>query len=308
MADKAHKRERVRPSGTAIVGPPNRHLSSEKVSAAITRLEDLPSSVRVAQKALEATLDPLCANERVQHILMADPGASADTLRLANSAYFGVQSQIRTLALAVAIVGRRRLSLLLRHLIACKLMETLSFQGQAAEKARTVALAAAIACRDISEQSRLQDLDEMSVVGLLHNIGELALLSELPDECEQIDRLAEGMERGLAEIAVLGVDSFQVSRWLLEAWHFPRIYIDSAGYWNNPKHAAVSLGSRAHVGTVRIGACLARAWAEGGDEETAILSAADSAFARAHLQPDVLSGIFDRMGTGVEQLRQSLSV
>jgi HD-like signal output (HDOD) protein len=72
--------------------------------------ENLPSSVRVAQKALEATLDPLCANERVQHILMADPGASAGTLRLANSAYFGVQSQIRTLALAVAIVGRRRLS------------------------------------------------------------------------------------------------------------------------------------------------------------------------------------------------------
>ena len=93
------------------------NTSAERTRQAIARLTELPAGLRVVLQALEATEDPLYTNEQLQEILSQDPGATADLLRLANSPFFGVSNLVRTLAMAVTVVGRLRLITLLRHLI-----------------------------------------------------------------------------------------------------------------------------------------------------------------------------------------------
>ncbi len=195
--------------------------SAERTRQAIARLTELPASVRVVQEALEACEDPLCTNEQLEGILEQDPGTTADLLRLANSPFFGVSNLIKTLAMAVTVVGRTRLITLLRHLIATKLIEALPAHSEAAKECRTIALAAGVVCHRVAEQTRASDPDAFMVAGLLHNVGEMALISEIPGEYQKVKELSTEMHLRMAEIAVLGVDQFQVSRWLLEAWLFP---------------------------------------------------------------------------------------
>ncbi len=282
------------------------NASAERTRGAIGRLTELPAAVRVVQEALEATEDPLCTNEQLQEILSQDPGATADLLRLANSPFFGVSNLIRTLAMAVTVVGHARLVTLLRHLMATKLMGSLPAHTEVARECRSVALAAGVVCHQIAEQAYASNPDEFMIAGLLHNVGELALLSETPEEYQKVRELSAEMHLRMAEIAVLGVDQFQVSRWLLEAWSFPPNYIEAAGYWSTPGHSDVSTPSYLIVGIVSIGAQLARAWFEGLDEQAAISLVSASAFSRTRIQLEALIGNYQGIEERVERLERSL--
>jgi HD-like signal output (HDOD) protein len=277
-----------------------------RVRQAIESLEELPASIGVAQKALIATDDAFCSNEELQYILSGDPGAAADVLRVANSPYFGVSTQIRSLSMAITVVGHARLRTLLRHLIVSKVLERLTVNSAMAHRARDRALAAAVACHEIAKKLRQGDPDDLLTGGLLHNVGEIALMSELPGEYEKVMELSRTMSQRVAEIAVLGVDSLAVSRWLLHAWDFPEIFVIGAGYWNCPHHPAVPRSLGPFMRSVHIGVCLAERWIRklGTEAASRDLRGLESVWADHH--PGLLSEVYTRLETGVEKLSQSL--
>ena len=181
-------------SPAAIAGGP--------VRQAIESLEELPASIAIVQKALDATDDAFCGNGELQRILSADPGATADVLRVANSPYFGVSTKIRSLSTAIAVVGYERLRTLLRHLMVSKLLERLTVNSALARQARDRALAAGVACHEIARKLGHSDADDLLTAGLLHNVGEIALMSELPGGYEKVMGLSRTMSQRVAEIAV----------------------------------------------------------------------------------------------------------
>ena len=146
------------------------------------RLNDLPVSAGVVQSVLRAVRDPDRTNRDIELVLEADAGAAADVLRLANSAYYGVRGDVRTLSVAVAVIGCDRLAILLRHLLAGRLLESMTLKGGVAEYLQRASLSTAVVTSDASGLRTRTDPDEMMVAGLLHNIGDLAVLSETPDE------------------------------------------------------------------------------------------------------------------------------
>ncbi len=280
--------------------------AAARVREAIEALEELPASITVVQRALDATDDAFCGNEELQQILSGDPGATADVLRLANSPYFGVSTQIRGLSMAITVVGHARLRVLLRHLIVSKLLERLTVNSALAQQARDKALAAGVSCHEIAKKLRRANPDELLTGGLLHNVGEIALLSELPGEYEKVMELSRAMSQRVAEIAVLGVDAPTVSRWLLQAWDFPEIFVIAAGYWNVPHHPAVPLSLGPFVHSVHLGVCLAERWLQTRDPETALQDLRDPESAWVREYPGLLKGVYTRIGAGVERLSQSL--
>ncbi len=281
-------------------------IAAGPVREAIESLEELPASIGVVQKALETIGDTLCSNEELQYILSGDPGATADVLRVANSPYFGVSAQIRNLSMAIAVMGHARLRTLLRHLIVSKLLEKLTVDSVLAGQARDRALAVGVACHEIAKRLRRRDADDLLTGGLLYNVGELALMSELPGPYEKVMGLARTMSQRVAEIAVFGVDSLTVSRWLLRAWDFPEVFVAASGYWNCPHHPAVppSLGSFVH--SVHLGVCLAERWlAKRGPEVVRRdLRGPEATWISEH--PGLLADVYSSMENGVDKLSQSL--
>lgn len=272
----------------------------------LARLKDLPVSARVVQSALHATLDATCTSRRLEEILEADAGTAADVLRLANSAYYGVRGEIRTLALAVTVIGHRRLIVLLRHLLAGKLLEVIQPHSEVGRRVRLVALSAAIISSEMARLQRAGDPDEMMVAGLLHNVGELALLAEASED--DLSTLDEWLANSETEpcITIMGIDSFDAGPWLLEAWGFPSTYSAAARYWVEPEARALDPVEREYAAFVHLGAKTGRAWVNGLDRGEALNTVLDSVFDLTGVEPDDLAAAYDRIEEDMVALDSSL--
>jgi len=97
--------------------------------------------------------------------------------------------------------------------------------GRADESQRAAceqALRAAEAARLLAEHTHIVDSQEAYTLGLLHNIGEMLLLSLFPAEMMNMNRSAEEGNQMEQEVLAFGVDHAQIGEWILEACGVPR--------------------------------------------------------------------------------------
>jgi HD-like signal output (HDOD) protein len=225
----------------------------------IQEIEKFPALLPVVQKGLAVLENPHATSGQFARILQADPLMVARILRFANSAYFGVMSEVRTVSMAATIIGYRKLGSLLRHILVSGLIELLSQGRPAASRIRETAVAASAASHELAIHCQFDDPEELMVAGLLFNIGELALFWSFPKEYESLLGGADAKRLGAAQEAVFGVDSTQVGRAVLEAWQFPAVFREVVAHWPDPLSESVQLALRRYLAIVHVGVVLARA-------------------------------------------------
>lgn len=279
---------------------------AENLRRKLVHLQDLPASLHVIREAIAASEDPRISNTRLQSILARDPGATAGVLRLANSAYFGLGHEVSSVSMAITIIGYLRLGVLLRHLMISRLFETFNKKGERIYRARELALAAGVASQLLGEALGRSDTEELMVAGLLHNIGELALYSEFPEESARAVEMSESMTLRQAELAVFGATSSMVNAWLLSAWRFPDVLVNAAHHWEAPGHPSLSPAHRKFVGTVHVGIKLAGRylddWRWNRDDLPVLKPLLDS----LRLTDVYIEFAYDQIGPRLEKLRHTL--
>lgn len=206
----------------------------------------------------------------------------------------------------MTLIGHQRLSMLLRHLLAGKLLQTLVSRGEPALLARSFALAAAVVAREVARLNNTADPDEMMVAGLIHNVGEVALLAAAQEGYESVLGLAPRFGRAETELRILGVNSFEASASLLRAWDFPDVFIQAARHWDDCDSPAIDSAAGLHVGFVHIGARIGRAWVNRLSESQAVGAISESVIVLTGVDPATLPGIYDHIREGIERLDRSL--
>ena len=76
---------------------------------------DLPAPPQTALDILQACADPNTNTRKLSGIVGRDPVLTAELLRMANSAFFGMAREVRTLDQAVTVLGQRAV----RNLVLC---------------------------------------------------------------------------------------------------------------------------------------------------------------------------------------------
>ncbi len=221
-------------------------------------LEKFPALLPVVQKGLTVLENPNGSASQFARILQADPMMVARILRLANSAYFGVMAEVRTVSMAVRIIGDRKLCSLLRHILISGLIELLSRGRPAAARIRETAVAASAASHELAQRCALAEPEEMLVAGLLCNIGELALCWSFPREFELLPGQPGGGPTRAAQGTLFGVDSLQVGRAVLEAWRFPALFCEVTARWPDPLSEPSGSPLRCNLAIAHVGVLLAR--------------------------------------------------
>lgn len=280
--------------------------SKPDVRAELRHLEGLPASARIIQSALEATLNPLTTNDHLQEILSQDAGAAADVLRLANSAYFGVRLEVKSLRTAAAIVGLRRLRTLLRHLLVNRLYSAMGSRRANVEPLRQRAFAAGVLARQIATQKVGLDPDDLQIGGLIHNIGELALASVLPSHYAEWQKAATTAGSQAAFDEVFGIAPEQVSRWLLESWQFPWLYVEIGAHGGDPDNPQITPPSRECVDIAHLGIRLGGGWLAKLSFADALNEISPGALRRVGLDHGVLEEIYAQTDDYVAELRAIL--
>lgn len=202
----------------------------ETVAEYTVRPSDLPAPPKDAIRIVQA-----CANRRIDsrdlaQLVANDPVLTAELLRVANSAFFGLVSQVKSVARAVTVLGNRAL----RNVVLCISMRDAlrkdSIPGFDIDAYWEDALWRAVSARSLAGLAHL-DADECFTAGLLQDFGLLVMLYLKPEQVQHWDLLASATPESRRD---LEIDLFQCAH--------DEVGLTLATSWGLPPDLALAMG------------------------------------------------------------------
>ena len=189
----------------------------------VARVRDLVSLPETYLNISALMNDPCSTVEDFTRIVQRDPGLTAQLLRIANSAFFGVSRQVETISLAVSLMGVSRLHDLA---LATSLIDTFAQLATPAPHMEDFwhhSLHAGIIARMLADAGGVHGSERLFTAGLLHDIGRLAIWVAAPQHRAAVfDRASSGTSTlEDSEREILGCSHTEVAGELMRAWQFP---------------------------------------------------------------------------------------
>jgi HD-like signal output (HDOD) protein len=212
-------------------------LLSVTAKKLVADLGSLPPIPHIAAQVLKLTSDPDCSVSELQRVIGSDQALTAQILKIANSATFGMMREVRTLPQAIMTLGLNAV----KSVVVASSAKDLYMHGKPTHFQVAIwehSLVAALAGRAFGKIFRFPGYDEVFLGGLLHDIGKSVLYFKFPDRFETIlqsvhsgkilDSLAEEQE-------CFGFDHTMVGEVLLDAWNLPPTFSQCVRWHHSPK-------------------------------------------------------------------------
>lgn len=199
---------------------PRANVTPEALQRAIAGLPSLPRAVHAALAALH---DEHAGAADIADSIEHDQGLAARTLRAANVAFYGASGRVATIRSAITVLGLSTVAALLAAVaVANRFPLGAQTAGFDFRRFWCHALSSAFIARGLAPRVGVK-ADVAFTAGLLHDVGELTLVSGFPAEHGVARRHARDADIALwtAERAVLGIDHGQVGERLARHWHLP---------------------------------------------------------------------------------------
>ena len=212
-------------------------------------IESLPESVGSFSPALrhveEVISRSYCTVDMVAEAVQTDVDLAARLMRYANSSDIAFAHQITSLAQAVSVIGTHQVTELIRVSQIIKCFSEIDVAEIEMVHFWQHSIACGIATREIGLLRKLPGRDQFFLAGLLHDIGRLIILSQMPEFAGKIfERYKKNNALGLAsltlreaEVEVLGYDHQTIGQVALAKWGFNATITHAVGYHHHPTMA-----------------------------------------------------------------------
>jgi HD-like signal output (HDOD) protein len=199
-------------------------MSRDPVLDTLSTLQDLPTLPTVALEVASLLEDPNSTPKQIVEVMKTDQVLTSKTLRLVNSAYFGIPGGVTTVERAIAFLGYNTLFQLL---IGVSVIEFSRVGGAAGLDIREFwkhSLGVAVIGDVVATRVGHPHVKEVFAAGLLHDIGKVALAKVAKERFGQAveEAKAHGVELRTAEREQGLPTHDQVGGRLAELWHFPQ--------------------------------------------------------------------------------------
>ena len=209
------------------------------------RIEACPKLASL--RSIHGALADLLRNHHSQagqfaEIIARDPSLTARLLRMVNSVYFGLGTQVGTIEDAVLYLGLRQIRSLA---LATPVLEDMSAMGADGPQVSwrdfwLHTLACAFATRDLLNHSDVTiDDDTDYITGLLQNVGKVVIAKVFPAEFAQLTQRSYENEAQVlaAERALLGWDHAAIGAYYLESHKIPAEIVEAVRFHHDPLQA-----------------------------------------------------------------------
>lgn len=229
-------------------------LANPSVKTVISRLRSIPSLPTLYEEVTAELRKENPSFTQIAKIISKDVGMAAKILQLANSAFMGTGGRVSSLVQALTLIGTEtvRTLVLSVHVFS-------QFDGKAQVAAVLPALwehsvtVSSLAQRIAASENCAKAVAEESfTAGLLHDLGKVVLLSELPREYQQIFQSKPEAGKDL-EQERLGCTHAEVGAYLLSIWGLPLSLVQAVAFHHRPSESAdtkFSSLTAAHVADV----------------------------------------------------------
>ncbi len=203
------------------------------------QVDKFPGMPGAAVKLLALMDDPGVSMPQIESILRQDPGLTANLLRLANSAYFGVPSKIGSVRQALMLLGLKRLVQLVIATCTGALMgQTVPGYDLSAGELWRHALAVSVAAEGLVRELKLDAAEEIFTAALLHDVGKIILGQFVQDDYAKILlALDQGLPFETAESIVLGANHAEIGAQVLSKWSLPESIVNAVRWHHDPEKA-----------------------------------------------------------------------
>lgn len=285
----------------------NLAFGGERMATVWERISEnaqLPTLPDVYLRLKQVLDDPDSCMADVAEVVGSDPAMTARLLRMVNSAYFGLATEIDTVNRAVSLLGTQEVHDLVLAVSVAYSFADMSNEVMDMSRFWRRSVYCGIAAKELAALCNVLDGDRLFVGGLLSDIGHLLIYQHAGAKAVQAMELAAAQQAPLfkAERAVLGVDFAHVGADLMRQWQLPQTLWEVTEYHIEP---AKSDEFALSTCIVHIAAIMADADDQGLDVTDALQQAAPHAWQVTGLSASVCSDIVaktaDQVG-GVTQM------
>ena len=211
-------------------------MRDTKLNEILAKVKSFPTMPGAGAKMLALLEEPDTVVSEIEEILRYDPGLTANILKLANSAYFGIPSKVGSLKQAVILLGLKRLmQLVVASCVSAVMDKSVAGYDLPAGDLWRHSVAVSIAAEALVKDKKRVGSEDVFTLALLHDVGKLVLGAFVKEELEAIKRLAaKGVPFVVAENMILGTDHAEIGARILTHWNLPSDVVNAVRWHHDP--------------------------------------------------------------------------
>ncbi|MES9992742.1 MAG: HDOD domain-containing protein [Candidatus Thiodiazotropha sp.] len=202
----------------------------------VIEIENLVSLPDVCVKVNRLIDAPNYSAATLGEIISQDTDLSARLLRLVNSAFFNFEAPVETISRAVTVVGTNELRNLVMATTAARIFT--GIPGDLVDMAEywRYSITTGVLAGELARRCNVLHSERLFVMGVLHDIGRLAIYLKMPQAARDILLITGGNDALLADAEddLLGFNHMDVGEALLRKWKLPESIITVVAYHHRP--------------------------------------------------------------------------
>jgi putative nucleotidyltransferase with HDIG domain len=203
-----------------------------RVRAYVGGMPSLPTTVT---KVLEVCNNPKTSPIDLDRVIQLDPVLMGRVLKLINSAYYSLGTQVTSLVRAIIMLGVNTVkNLALSTAIIDRVSDNKDFHALNMEGFWRHSLCVGVTAKLIAKRRGIDGklIEEYFAAGLLHDIGKIPINSALAEEYVRTMSAAdrENLSLFAAERKTLGVDHCEAGRIVAESWRLSGAIADTVAW------------------------------------------------------------------------------
>ena len=201
--------------------------------------QQIPSLPEVFYQFKQAINDPESSFDEIGEIVGNDPGLTARTLKIVNSAFFGFSQQVETISHAISIIGREQLNDLVLSTVVMEQFEDIPVSTLNMESFWKHSIACGLSARNLALMTGEANPERFFVAGLLHDIGRLVICLKLPFKVLEVSLRCKSEDEIIhnAEFEAMGFTHADVGAELIRTWKLPRALEEAVEFHHSPAEA-----------------------------------------------------------------------
>ncbi|WP_218353577.1 HDOD domain-containing protein [Alteromonas lipotrueiana] len=201
-------------------------MNVQELALSASELFVLPEAVTRLKECMD---DSAASIDDVAEIISFDPGLTAQILKVANSALYRFPKQIETISKALQIIGTRSAYDLALGYGVTRAFSNIESQVIDIDKFWEQSVSCALLAKYFAECRREREPERSFVCGLLHNIGELVVVSTVPEQARRCLAYNSRVSPAQLQSALLGFTYAELSAELLKEWGIPPTIYQTVG-------------------------------------------------------------------------------
>jgi len=198
----------------------------------------LPSPPGIAVRIIDAVKDEGSSFDQLGSIIESDPALAGRILRLANSQIYALPRRVKTVKMAVAVLG---INALKNIALSFTLAETFNKAGRGrfdVDRLWRRSITAAVAAQLISQEIGFKS-EETFITSLLQDVGIGAMFVLAHDNYLAVldEKTATGLPVAEVERKIFGFDHQELGAELLQTWGLPEAIYTPIRYHHDPESA-----------------------------------------------------------------------